>query len=77
MSHLLRGQVALKRKQWKRAEDANRRALGIDPTNNLALNNLGVALQSQRRWKEALEIYQQAAARQWELYKTLLGDISE
>ena len=23
------------------------------------------------------EIYQQAAARQWELYKTLLGDISE
>jgi tetratricopeptide (TPR) repeat protein len=61
LSHLLLGQVAIKRKQWKRAEDANRRALQIDPSNNMALNNLGVALQEQRRSKEALEIYQRAA----------------
>src|SRR5437899_6130203 len=57
----LLGQVTIKRKQWKRAEEANRRALQIDPTNNIALNNLGVALQGQRRSKEALEIYQRAA----------------
>jgi len=60
-SHLLRGQVAIKRKQWEWAEASNRRALQIDPTNYIALNNLGVALQGQRRSKEALEIYQQAA----------------
>src|SRR5439155_16381156 len=56
-SHLLAGQVAIRRKQWKKAEDANRRALQIEPTQQVALNNLGVALQGQRRTKEALEIY--------------------
>src|SRR5439155_26885942 len=45
----------------KKAEDANRRALQIEPTQQVALNNLGVALQGQRRTKEALEIYQRAS----------------
>ena len=45
---------------WRDGESLFRRAVAVNPNNDIALLDLGVALDAQGRFAEALEVYQQA-----------------
>jgi len=45
---------------WRDGETLFRRALAVSPQNDVALVDLGVALEMQERWGEALVVYRQA-----------------
>ncbi len=59
--HDLLGRIELRRKRWVAAEAAYRRALELDPQNWVLMNNLGIALRGQRRQREAIEAFENAA----------------
>jgi len=62
---------------WRDGESLFRRVLAVTPTNDVALINLGVALQSQDRFEEALAIYRQAeriSSTRYQLHNNI-GDI--
>ena len=59
-SHAAIGLVGLHRGQWQLAERAFRHALTIEPGNSAALHNLGVALESQGRKREAVALLSEA-----------------
>src|SRR5204863_9927099 len=48
--HNTLGLVFIKRRRWKDAESAYRRALALDPHDHVALNNLGVAIRRRASW---------------------------
>ena len=53
--------AAMVRRQWGQAEAHARQALALDASNPMALNNLGVILQHQRRKDEARRVFVEAA----------------
>jgi tetratricopeptide (TPR) repeat protein len=57
-----RSRLAARAKDWRSTETWARRALALDPGDEAALNNLGVALQGQGREAEALDLFARAAA---------------
>lgn len=61
-AHVTHSFVALKFSDYKTAEHASRKALEVEPNNRSALNNLSVALNGQRKRKEAIEISSRLAA---------------
>jgi tetratricopeptide (TPR) repeat protein len=58
--HQSLGDIALDGRKLADAEQHYRAALAIDPENIEVLNNLGVALQGQRRHDEAREVFERA-----------------
>lgn len=59
--HAMMGCIAGAQKRWAEAESHNRAVLNLDPTNWMALNNLGVSLGAQGKKDEALEVFLQLA----------------
>lgn len=57
-----RAAVALAHQSWGEAEQELRALVAISPNDATAWNNLGVALEHQRKTKEAVEAYARAAA---------------
>lgn len=58
--HYLLGDRYLDKKEYERAEAALRLAIASDPTFAPAVNDLGVALMGQERYREALEALEEA-----------------
>ena len=57
----LLGLIALKEERWEEADGHNRRVLKLDPGSFQAMTNLGMALQGQKRYQEALTLFFSAA----------------
>jgi tetratricopeptide (TPR) repeat protein len=57
-----RANAALRSNRWAEAENELKALLTITPKDPIAWNNLGVALEHQRKGREALEAYGQATA---------------
>jgi tetratricopeptide (TPR) repeat protein len=61
-THRLRAADALAQRRWAEAEQELQALVAISPDDATAWNNLGVALEQQRKSKEAVEAYARAAA---------------
>jgi Flp pilus assembly protein TadD len=60
-THRTLGAIRLQREEWVGAEAAYRHALAIQPTDPGALNDLALAVEHQGRYREATELFEQAA----------------
>jgi len=60
-SHVVLAMVAMERESWREAEGHLRKALSRHPTSYAVLNDIGVCLLHQKREREAIEMFRQAA----------------